>query len=295
MKKLLVILGPTASGKSALAVNLAKKFNGEIISADSRQVYKGLDIGTGKITKKEMGNIPHHLLDIAHPKKTFSVQQFKKLAEKKINEIHAKGKLPILCGGTGFYIQAVIDDISLPEVKPDIKLRRNLEKKSITELGKILKKLDLKRYKTIDEKNPRRLIRAIEIAKELGHVPLLKKKAKFDVFQIGIRTDSKELQKKIHIRLLKRVQRGMVGEVKYLHTQGLSWKRLESLGLEYKYIALYLQKKLSKEEMLSKLESEIKKYAKRQNTWFKKDSRIMWLPISGKIEEEVKRFTTHPR
>ncbi|MDP2705305.1 MAG: tRNA (adenosine(37)-N6)-dimethylallyltransferase MiaA [Patescibacteria group bacterium] len=295
MEKILVILGPTASGKSALAVKLAKKFKGEIISADSRQVYKGLDIGTGKITKKEMGGIPHHLLDIASPKKTFTVVQYKKLAEKTINKIIKKGKLPIVCGGTGFYIQAVVDNMSLPEVKPNVKLRRNLEKKSVTQLGEILKKLDPKRYRTIDTKNARRLIRAIEIAKQLGHVPTLKRKAKFDALQIGISTDNNILQKKIRTRLLERVGQGMAEEVKHLRAHGLSFKRLESFGLEYKYIALYLQKRLSKNEMLTRLESEIKKYAKRQKTWFKKDTRIKWFTLTdlAKIEKEVKFFTIH--
>lgn len=292
MKKVVVILGPTASGKSGLGVEIAKKFNGEIISADSRQVYRGLDIGTGKITKKEMAGIPHHLLDVASPRKVFTVQQFKKRAEREIKKIEAKGKLPILCGGTGFYIQAVIDNVSIPEVKPDVRLRKKLGKKSISELGKMLKRLDPKRFRTIDVKNPRRLIRAIEISKKLGHVPALKKETRFDTLQIGISTDNKSLQKKIHVRLLKRVKGGMVREVAYIHSQGLSWKKLESLGLEYRYIALYLQKKLSKEEMLLRLETEIRKYAKRQKTWFKKDKRIEWFTLKekNKIEGRIGGF-----
>ncbi|MDP2967519.1 MAG: tRNA (adenosine(37)-N6)-dimethylallyltransferase MiaA, partial [bacterium] len=163
LKKLIVILGPTASGKSELAVRLAKKFNGEVISADSRQVYKGMDIGTGKITKKEMQNIPHHLLNVTSPKRRFTVAQYRKLALKAIDKIFKKGKIPILCGGTGFYIQAVVDGIVIPEVKPDWRLRSNLEQLSTEELFNRLKKLDPKRAKTIDKKNRRRLIRALEI------------------------------------------------------------------------------------------------------------------------------------
>ncbi|MCK5060057.1 MAG: tRNA (adenosine(37)-N6)-dimethylallyltransferase MiaA [Candidatus Pacebacteria bacterium] len=293
MQKLLVILGPTASGKSELAVKLAKKFNGEIISADSRQVYKGLDIGTGKITKKEMRGVPHYLLNVASPKNTFTVAQYKKQAEKAINKIIKKGKLPILCGGTGFYIQAVVDDISIPEVKPNSALRKKFEKKSIKELATILKKLDSKRHKTIDIKNPRRLIRAIEIAKALGKVPSLKKKKKFDALQIGIKTEDKILKQKINKRIKQWLKQGLIQEVKKLHNpptrliggragEGLSWKRLESLGLEYKYVALYLQGKLSKDEMLKKLETETWRYAKRQKTWFKKDKRIEWVESKEK-------------
>ncbi len=166
--KLIVILGPTASGKSELAVKLAKKFNGEIISADSRQVYKGLNIGTGKITKKEMKGIGHHLLDVASPKRKFTVAQFQKLAFKKIREIQRRGKTPFLVGGTGFYIQSVVDNISIPEVTPNWKLRKALEKKNTEELFSMLKKLDPARAKTIDSKNPRRLTRAIEIASAEG-------------------------------------------------------------------------------------------------------------------------------
>ncbi|MFA6601514.1 MAG: tRNA (adenosine(37)-N6)-dimethylallyltransferase MiaA, partial [Candidatus Paceibacterota bacterium] len=160
---LLIILGPTATGKSDLAVSLARKLNGEIISADSRQVYRGLNIGTGKITKKEMGGIKHYLLDVADPKKTFDVTQYVGLAEKAISEIVAKDKLPIICGGTGYYISALVDGIVFPDVPPNPNLRAKLKLKSTSQLGIILKKLDPERYETIDKKNPRRLLRAIEI------------------------------------------------------------------------------------------------------------------------------------
>ncbi len=167
MNKLIVILGPTASGKSDLVVKLAKKFGGEIISADSRQVYKGLNIGSGKITKKEMQGVPHYLLDVANPKRRFTVAQYQKLAFKKIKEIQRRGNIPFLVGGTGFYIQSIVDRIVIPEVKPNWKLRKNLAQKTTDELFLMLKKLDSDRAKNIDAKNPRRLIRAIEIALSL--------------------------------------------------------------------------------------------------------------------------------
>src|SRR3989344_5030398 len=167
--KIIVILGPTASGKSNLAVELAKKFNGEIISADSRQLYKGMDIGTGKITKKEMCGIPHHLLDVVSPKTKFDVARYQKLAHKKIADILKRGKLPIVCGGTGLYIKAIVENPRYPDIPPDWKLRKKLEKLSAEKLFSMLKKLDRARAKTIDNENPHRLISAIEIAKQINN------------------------------------------------------------------------------------------------------------------------------
>ena len=293
--KVLVIVGPTASGKSALAVKLAKRFKGEIISADSRQVYRGMNIGTGKITKKEMGGVPHHLLNVASPKNTFTVAKYKKLAEQAIKKILKRDKLPIIVGGTGFYIQSIVDNVFLPEVPPNKKLRENLEKKSTAELFKILKKYDPKRAKTIDANNPRRLVRAIEIAKSLGQVPSLNKKdSLYEFLQIGIRVDLKKLEGKIEKRLLARIKRGMVAEVKKLKNSGLSWQKLDSFGLEYRYIARYLQGQLSKPEMIQQLKTAILKYAKRQMTWFKKDKRIKkFNEETGelkKAEQTIKNF-----
>ncbi|MEK7612980.1 MAG: tRNA (adenosine(37)-N6)-dimethylallyltransferase MiaA, partial [Patescibacteria group bacterium] len=168
MKKVLVIVGPTASGKSGLAVRLAKKFKGEIISVDSRQVYKGLDIGTGKITKKEMKGVPHYLLDVANPKKQFSVSQYKKFADKIVRYIVLENRLPIIVGGTGFYIDTLAGKFSLPDVPPNKLLRRKLEKFDTEELFKMLKKKDPARAKTIDRHNKVRLIRALEIVNALG-------------------------------------------------------------------------------------------------------------------------------
>jgi len=291
MKKIIAIVGPNASGKSNIAVKLAKRFNGEVISADSRQVYKGMNIGTGKITKKEMQGIPHHLLDVASPKRTFSVAQYKKLAEKAIKKIFKKKKVPILCGGTGFYIQAVIDDISFPKVKPDWKLRKELEKKSTKELFEILKKIDPNRAKKIDKNNPRRLIRAIEIVKKTKKpVPEIKKESKYDVLMIGIKKEKEELKKLIEKRLKKRLKQGMIKEVENLKKSGISWKKLESFGLEYKWIAKYLQKQISKSEMIEKLKKDIEDYARRQMVWFKKDKRIIWIKNYKELERLVKNF-----
>ena len=292
LKKLIVVSGPTASGKSELAVKLAKKFNGEIISADSRQVYKGMNIGTGKITKKEMQGIPHYLLDVASPKRRFTVAQYRNLALKAINKIFRKDKIPILCGGTGFYIQAVVDGIVIPEVKPDWRLRSNLNKLSAVELYQKLKKLDPKRAKTIERKNKRRLIRAIEIViKTKKPVPALKKNPlPYPVLMIGIKKEKKELSSLIRRRLLRRLKRGMIAEVKKLKKSGLSWKRLEEFGLEYRWVARFLQKKLNYQEMLKKLQKDIEHFAKRQMTWFKKEKRIQWIKNQKETEKLIEKF-----
>ena len=288
--KIIVILGSTASGKSDLAVELAKKFNSEVISADSRQIYKGMDIGTGKITKKEMRGIPHHLLDVVSPKTKFDVARYQKMAHKKITDILKRGKLPIVCGGTGLYIKAIVENPRYPDVPPDWKLRKVLEKKSAGELFVILKKLDPKRAGTIDKKNPRRLIRAIEIVKQINKVSPTKDYPKYDALLIGIKKSPDELEKAIAARLHKRIRQGMIAEVRKLHKQGISWKRLEELGLEYRYIALYLQNRMDKEMVLKTLETKINQYAKRQMTWFKKTPNVNCIKNEGEVEIMTRKF-----
>ncbi|MFA6269920.1 MAG: tRNA (adenosine(37)-N6)-dimethylallyltransferase MiaA [Candidatus Paceibacterota bacterium] len=292
MQKLIVVLGPTASGKSDIAVALAKKYNGEVISADSRQVYKGLDIGTGKITKKEMRGIPHHLLDVASPKKRFSASDFVKKTNKTIVQIVAKGKIPIVCGGTGFYIDALLGDKQIPEVPPNLKLRAELEKKSMEELFKILQKLDPTRASNIDAKNPRRLVRAIEICTAIGKVPKFESRSmNYEVCKIGIKVPDEELKERINKRIDKWFKMGLLKEVRDLHQKGLSWRRMTEIGLEYKIVSLFLQNKISKPEMMEQMQKETWQYAKRQITWFKKDKNIVWiLPGIKEIEKEVKKF-----
>ncbi len=278
--KIIIIVGPTASGKSDLAVKLAKKHNGEIISADSRQVYKGLDIGTGKITKREMKGVTHYLLDVANPKRRFTVADFVHHAHKALEKILEKNKTPIIVGGTGFYIQALVDGIVLPDVPPNAKLRTKLEKKSAAQLYTAIKKLDPLRAASLDPNNARRLIRAIEIAKALGKVPKLKSNPlPYKTIFIGTKIAPAILKEKIRTRLMKRLQSGMVNEAKRLHARGLSWKRMEELGLEYRYLAYFLQNKMTREEMVEKLVTEIWHYSRRQMTWFKRDKRIKWMPV----------------
>ena len=275
--KIIVILGPTATGKSDIAVMLAKKFNGEIISADSRQVYKGMDLGSGKITKKEMGSIPHYLLDVVNPKTLFSVAKYKTIAEKAIEKIIADGKNPIICGGTGFYIDSIVKNIILPNVKLNKKLRVKLEKYPAEKLFETLVKLSPSRAKNIDKHNKVRLVRAIEIAKALGNVPEIKEgPKKYDFIFVGLDTKDQILKDRIALRLNKRIKLGMINEIKNLHKHGVSWKRLESFGLEYRQTTLFLQNKITKDEMIHNLNNEIWHFVKRQRTWFKRNEKIRW-------------------
>jgi len=294
MNKLIVILGPTSSGKTDLSIKLAKKFNGEIVSADSRQIYKGMDIGSGKVTKKEMAGIPHYLLDVANPKRRFSVAQYQKLAIKVVKDIQKRGKIPFLVGGTGFYIQSIVDGIIIPEVKPDWKLREKLEKLTTEQMFEKLEELDPKRAKLIDLHNPRRLVRALEIVLKTGHpVPQFnesKASTKFDVLQIGVTKSKNELKNRIEKRVTKRLENNaMINEIKKLH-KTLSWKRLEEFGLEYRFVAQYLQNKISYEEMKDRIKIESGQYAKRQMTWFKRDARIKWIKNYKTSEKLIKKF-----
>jgi tRNA dimethylallyltransferase len=292
LPKLIVVLGPTASGKSDLAVELAKKYNGEVISADSRQVYKGMDLGTGKITKNEMHGIPHHLLDVSNPKKVFTVAEYKNLAEKAIADILERNKLPIICGGTGFYIDAVILGTEFPKVLPNMKLRQELEVMSHEELLKMLKKLDTERAETVDIKNKVRLVRAIEIATTIGKVPPTKNAIVYDSICIGIKWPKEVLRERIHARIVSRIKKGMIEEIKNLHEAGVSWKRIYSLGLEYRYISIFLQGKLTKEGMIETLHTKTCQYAKRQMTWFKRNKDIVWVEPEklGEAEEVINKF-----
>jgi tRNA dimethylallyltransferase len=292
-QKIIVILGPTASGKSSLGIELAQMFNGEIISADSRQVYKGMDIGTGKVSRREQRLIPHHLLDVASPKKQFTVSDFKRHLSKAIASVRSRGKIPFIVGGTAFYIYAGIDEWKIPEVKPNPKLRRELEKKSLKELQKILKKLDPRRFETIDKANRVRLVRAIEINIETGSpVPSSSVSASSSdkVLILGIKKDFAKLDKLINERVDQRLKQGMVAEVKKLLKSGISHRRLHQFGLEYRFISDYLQGKLEYGEMVSKLKIAIHQFARRQMTWFRRDPRIHWVLNKREAEKLVKKF-----
>lgn len=294
--KVLIICGPTATGKSDLAVRLAKKFDGEIVSADSRQVYRGLNIGTAKITKREMKGVRHHMLDVASPRYQYSVARYLVQTTKVIRNILKRGKLPIICGGTGFYISALLGEQTLNEAPPNPRLRKQLAQKDAAELFSILKKLDPKRAKTIERQNPRRLIRAIEITKAKKINSEHKTKPTFETLKIGLLMSKEEIQKRIADRLDSRLKKGMLFEAKKLHnppaSKSLSWKRMEELGLEYRYMARFLQGKIGLREMVEKIKTESWHYSKRQMTWFKRDRKIRWFKFNNKIciEKSVKDF-----
>lgn len=289
--KIVVVLGPTASGKSDLGIFLARKFDGEIISADSRQVYRGMNIGTGKVTKKEQRLAKHHLLDVANPKRVFTVSDFKKLGEKTVKNILKKNKVPLIVGGTGFYIDALVKDSSLPEVPPNKKLRSKLEKMSAENLYAKLKKSDPKRARAIDRHNKRRLVRALEIIKATGKpVPTLKEFSKYNVLYLGINPPKKDLENKIKLRLQRRLQQGMLREVRNLLKSGVSKKRLYDFGLEYRWVGNYLKNKITRQEMETGLLRDIIKYSKRQMTWFKRNKEIHWVKNQKEAEKLVKRF-----
>ena len=282
-QKMLVIVGPTASGKSTLAVELAKKFNGEIISADSRQVYKGLDIGTGKITKREMKGVRHHLLNVVSPKKVFTAHDFVTHSKRAVAQIKCRGKLPIVAGGTGLYIDALVGRIALPNVPMNPKLRKRLEKMTAEQLFVLLKKRDPRRAKTIDRHNKRRLVRALEIAAALGRVPQnIDLRGRYDVLWLGIAPTKTGLEKTISMRLFARISRGMIAEARTLHKKGLAYKRMESLGLDYKFLALFLQKKISRKEFDEMLVRESVWYAKRQITYWRRNKEIKWFKPAQK-------------
>src|SRR3989344_2987484 len=259
-ENLIVIAGPTATGKSALAVKIAKQFGGEIISADSRQIYKYLNIGTGKITRNEMRGVKHYCLGIADPKTSFTVVDYKRCAQQAIADIAAK--------------------------------RKYLKKKSAPELFNILETSDAKRAHAIGQHNKRRLIRAIEILNTTGGpIPKLKLARHFRVLMIGIKKTPKELRKAIQKTLTLRIKKGVLKEVKNLHFKhGISWQRLCNLGLDYKYISLYLKEQMEKKEALDKLEVELWRYAKRQTTWFKKEKRIKWIRSERETVSLVRGF-----
>lgn len=331
MKKFIVIVGPTASGKTKLAVELAREFEGEIVSADSRQVYRGMDIGTGKDLKEYivarsqapsgLATIPYHLINIVSPRTNFTLAQYQKLAYRAIEDILRRGKVPILVGGTGLYVQAVVDGYVLPHASPNPKLRAQLAKLSLTALCAQLKKLDPVTHRVIDKHNRRRLERAIEICMATG-VPLSKQREKqappYDVFMLGLVPSRKVLDRRIDARLKERLGQGMIEEVARLHKQGVSWRRLESFGLEYRYISRYLRSMLKMDtsgkkhaklydrkkvrgfdkfekgveykKMARELGRAIKDFSRRQMTWFKRDKRIAWISNKSEAVKLVRKF-----
>lgn len=294
MKKgLIVILGPTASGKTSLSIDLAKKYNGEIICADSRSVYKKLDIGTAKPTPEEQSQVPHHMLDIAEPGDVFTVAEFKKGADDIIKKIFSRSKIPFLVGGSGLYIDSVVYGLKIPEVAPDWEMRSKLEKLSTSELFTKLKKLDPEFAKEVDKNNKRRLIRALEvIGKTRKKYSELRKKnpPSYPILIFGIDIPRKDLVKKIDTRVDQRIKAGMIEEVEDLIADGVDPKWLDNLGLEYRYLSKYVTGELSRQQTIEQLKSVSHQFARRQMTWFKRNHDIIWIKNKPQAEKEIKKF-----
>lgn len=299
--KLLVICGQTGTGKTSLAIYLAKKFNGELISADSRQVYKGLNIGTGKDLKEiAKSKIKIWGYDLIDPKKNFSVGNYIRFAQKAIGDIRKRGKLPILVGGTGLFIKGVIDGIPTAFVPRNLKLRKNLEEKNTDELFEILAQLDPIKAGSMnrsDKLNPRRLIRGIEVAtwslERKTH--RLFKKPKYELLEIGLQASLDNLSKKIEKRVDKRINDGVEREIKKLMSSGISWNSQSMTSLGYRQWRDYFEGVVTRDGVIGNWKREELRYAKRQLTWFKKDARITWFDLQNKnlyksVEELVKKW-----
>ena len=284
--KLIVLTGQTTAGKTSLSLSLAKKYNCEIISADSRQVYRGMDIGTDKIKDKK--GIKHYLLDVASPKRTFTVARYSTLAKAAVKQILKKSKMPLMVGGTGFYIEALIYDLQFPKVKPNKMLRNMLRNKTASQLFAMLKKLDANRAEAVDENNKVRLVRAIEIAKTLGRVPPLSRSSPYTLLILGLQVSNAKLKSKINRRVDKRFS-SIVAEIKRLRSQKMSFKRLISLGIEYRFISYYLMGKIDKQEALEQSKTATWQFAKRQKTYFKRLP-IVWVKKQREAEKKIKEF-----
>lgn len=278
LPKMIVIEGTNASGKSALGVELARRFGGEVISADSRQVYRGLDLGSGKITPGEMAGVRHHLLDVAEPGDFFSMADFQRLAYAAAEEILKRGNIPFLVGGTGLYVDAVADGYVLSDMAPDPVLREHLESFATPTLYAML--LEKEPQTDIDPRNRHRVMRALEKL-AAGDDQAARKEPRFEVLKFGVTWDRETLKQRIDERLERRLNEGMRAEVERLLDRGVSREFLLKLGLEYRYLTLWITGEMSEEEMRETLSREIKRFAKRQMTWFRRDPRIIWLDMAG--------------
>ncbi len=278
MRKLIVIVGTNASGKSGLGVELAREYGGEIVSADSRQVYAGMNLGSGKITPEEMRGVPHHLLDVRRPGEFFSMADFQALAYEAIDGILDRGRLPFLVGGTGLYVASVAEGYVLSEQKPDPALRAELEMRSTPELYEMLKARVPET--DVDPKNRHRVMRMLEklAAGDEGPAP---RQPRYETLKLGVTWPREELKRRIDERLERRLKEGMTEEVRALLEEGVSEEFLVKLGLEYKYLTWYLTGRMEYEQMKEELGLAIKRFAKRQMTWFRKDPEIVWLDMAG--------------
>ncbi|MCX6930347.1 MAG: tRNA (adenosine(37)-N6)-dimethylallyltransferase MiaA [Verrucomicrobia bacterium] len=293
MQKLIIILGTNASGKSEFGIRLASHLGGEVVSADSRQVYCGLDMGSGKVTPAQAGTVKHHLIDVADLSEYFTLAQYQRAAYSAIDSIAGAGKWPLLVGGTGLYISAIVEGYELVDVPPNDSLRAELESLSLAQLVERLEKSDPDAASRIDRNNPRRLIRAIEIASAGRAYSAARKSApRYNCLQLGLTWPLEVLEARIEKRLQERLTSGMIDEVAGLRSRGVSDTRLDKLGLEYRYITRYLRGELGTlDDLRLQLGTAIRQFAKGQLTWFKRDSKIIWLdPFQDYFQEAYNRI-----
>jgi tRNA dimethylallyltransferase len=303
LPKLIVLLGATTSGKTDWSIRFAKAFDGEIISADSRQIYKKMDIGTAKISGEWRRNgirktfysedIPHHLIDFLDPGKSFTAAEFRDRAIKYAKFAHAHGKVPMLVGGTGLYISSVVDNWSFPRVPPNPKLRKGLESKTSEELIKLLQALDPVSAEVIDARNKRRMIRALEVSIFSGK-PFSEQQKKgeplFDLLQIGVEAPRAVLHERIHERVDGMVKRGLVKEVELLVKQRYGWHLPCMSGVGYQQFKGYFDGTYSLDRAIEILKRDTRRYARRQLTWFRRDKRIEWCTSYDDAFERAKIF-----
>lgn len=279
LPKVVAVVGTNASGKSALGIELAKRYHAEIISADSRQVFCGLDLGSGKITPEEMQGVPHHLIDVREPNDFFSMADFQRMAYQAIKEIRSRGNLPMIVGGTGLYVDSVLDGYLLSDKEPDLAYRAELEKLTTPQLYAML--LALKPDVQVERNNRNRVMRIIERIHD-GDDAMPGKQARYESLRLGVSWPREVLNQRIDERLERRLEQGMIEEVQRLMDEGASQEFLLGLGLEYRFITQYLTGVIpDKREMLEKLAIAIKQFAKRQMTWFRRCPDIVWLDMAG--------------
>lgn len=290
--KLVVIEGTNASGKSGLGVALAANYGGEVVSADSRQVFRGLDLGSGKITPEEMQGVRHHLIDIAEPNEFFSMHDFQRLAYEAVDDVRARGRTPFLVGGTGLYVASVTDGYVMSDTEPDLEYRAYLEAMDTPKLYEMLR--ELRPEMEIDEKNRNRVMRQLEKIHD-GDDHSAPNAPRYDCLKLGVTWPRPVLRARIDERLDRRLEQGMIEEVQGLLDRGASVEFLKKLGLEYRFITQYLIGEIpDRNEMVELLRTAIKQFAKRQTTWFRRDKDIQWLDMAGdpfaEACEKIDRF-----
>ena len=290
--KVVAVVGTNASGKSALGIRLAKQFEGEIISADSRQVFRGLDLGSGKVTTEEMQGVPHYLIDVREPGEFFSMADFQKMSYEKIEEIRARKHLPMIVGGTGLYVDSVLDGYQLSDQEPDLAYRAELEK--LTTPALYAKLVTLVPDVNVEKNNRNRVMRMLERIHD-GDNAVPSKQARYDSLRLGVSWERDVLAKRIDERIRMRLEQGMIEEVQGLLDSGVSRDFLLGLGLEYRYITQYLIGEIpDRDDMLAQLAHAIKKFAKRQMTWFRRNPDIIWLDMQGDAYaqacDEIEKF-----